>query len=77
MGDARQCHTHLPDTDDLSIDLRLWGGDLPAVYDAMVEAMQELRQVADAYGDCIGDAESLERVQAMRAKCKLKRCDRD
>jgi hypothetical protein len=76
LGDGRRCLSHVAtDTDD--IDARLWAGDVAAVYDAMVEAIGQLRIVADQFGDVIGDGESLARVQAMRAKCKLKRCDRD
>ena len=76
LGDGRRCVGHVAtDTDD--IDARLWAGDVAAVYDAIVEAIGQLRIVADQFGDAIGDAESLARVQAMRARCKLRRCDRD
>lgn len=77
LGEGMRCCRHVPEADDFDIDRRIGLGDLPAVYDALVEAIRDLQDVADAYGDAIGDAESLARVQAMRAKCRLKRCNRD
>lgn len=76
LADGRRCRQHVP-TDSDDIDERLWAGDVAAVYDAIVEAMGQLRTVADQFGDVIGDAESLARVQAMRARCKLRVCTRD
>ena len=77
LVEGRACTRHIVGEDHLDIDERLAGGDVAAVYDAMVEAIRQLRTVADAYGDAIADAESLARVQAMRARCKLRVCTRD
>jgi len=75
--DGRACRTHVDAGDDLDIDARLAAGDVAAVYDAMVEAIGELQDVADKYGDAIGDAESLERVRRVRARCRAIPCTRD
>ena len=75
--DGRACRTHVDAGDDLDIDSRLAAGDVAAVYDAMVEAIGELQDVADQYGDAIGDAESLERVRRVRARCRAIPCDRE
>ena len=75
--DGRDCLTHVDTGDDLDIDSRLAAGDVAAVYDAMVEAIGELQAVADQYGDAIGDAESMLRVQRIRARCRAIPCDRE
>ena len=78
LGDGRRCCVHsLPDSDDLDIDRRLELGDVAAVYDALVEAIGELQDVADQYGDAIGDPESLERVRRIRARCRAIPCTRE
>ena len=74
---GRACRTHVDAGDDLNIDARLAAGDVAAVYDALVEAIGELQAVADRYGDAIGDAESLERVRRVRARCRAIPCDRE
>jgi hypothetical protein len=74
---GRACRRHVDAGDDLNIDVRLAAGDVAAVYDAMVEAIGELQAVADRYGDAIGDAESLERVRRVRARCRAIPCDRE
>lgn len=77
LADGRQCSLHLPPDDgDCDIDRRLHLGDVAAVYDAIVEAVAELGEIADAYGDAIGDPESLERVRAIRARCRAIPCTR-
>ena len=75
--DGRACRTHVDAGDDLDVDSRLAAGDVAAVYDALVEAIGELQDVADRYGDAIGDAESLERVRRVRARCRAIPCDRE
>jgi hypothetical protein len=75
--DGRACRTHVDAGDELDIDSRLAAGDVAAVYDALVEAIGELQDVADRYGDAIGDAESLERVRRVRARCRAIPCDRE
>jgi hypothetical protein len=46
-----------------------------AVYDALVETIGELQDVADQYGDAIGDPESLARVRQIRARAMGTKCD--
>jgi hypothetical protein len=75
--DGRACRTHVDAGDDLDIDSRLAARDVAAVYDSLVEAIGELQDVADRYGDAIGDAESLERVRRVRARCRAIPCDRE
>ena len=75
--DGRACCRHVDVGDDLDIDSRLASRDVAAVYDALVEAIGELQDVADRYGDAIGDAESMLRVQKIRARCRAIPCDRE
>jgi hypothetical protein len=79
LGDGRRCTGNLPHTDDLDLDIdrRLELGDVAAVYDAIVEAVGELEDIAEQYGDAIGDPESLERVRRIRARCRAIPCTRE
>lgn len=77
LHDGRRCTANLPDTDDLDIDRRLELGDVAAVYDAIVEAVNELEDIAQQFGDAIGDPESLERVRRIRARCRAIPCTRE
>jgi hypothetical protein len=68
--EGRYCRTHAPEAEDLGIDARLQAGDVAAVYDAIVHAVEQLQRVADELGDVIGDPESLARVRAMRERLR-------
>ena len=77
LAEGRLCHRLLPaDDDDLDIDARLRARDVAAVYDALVETIGELQDVADRYGDAIGDPESLARVRRLRERREAG-CQRD
>ena len=66
--EGRHCRHQRLDAEDLDIDARLKAGDVAAVYDAIVHAVEQLQRVADKLGDVIGDPESLARVRAMRER---------
>jgi len=68
--DGRACRHQRLDAEDLDIDSRPKSGDVAAVYDAIVHAVEQLRRLADDIGDVIGDPESLARVRAMRERLR-------
>ena len=68
--DGRACRQQRLDAEDLDLDSRLKNGDVAAVYDAIVHAVEQLRRLADDIGDVIGDPESLARVRAMRERVR-------
>lgn len=68
---------HVPDAEGLDLDRRLRLGDLPAMADAMVEAADELRLVAEAYYAAIGDGGVAARLRPLQDRRRARVCTRD